>query len=135
MGSKCAMNMIWNTQIIGICISTSTGSTTLTQVTSLLDTCIVFPQWHITSNASFVLSFFVVVGLGVAYEWLRDFQRRVDLRVARSLRAGLTSTGPSAVSGASTSRAPSEEDRLLIDNVKGRKTYASFGFLPEYCAR
>jgi len=42
----------------------------------------VFPQWHIRSNAGFVLSFFVIVGLGVAYEWLRAYQRTVDVKIA-----------------------------------------------------
>ncbi|KAF8588668.1 Ctr-domain-containing protein [Ramaria rubella] len=102
MGSKCAMNMIWNTQII--------------------DTCIVFPQWHITSNTSFVFSFFAIVALGVAYEWLRDFQKRVDIRVAGDLRVRLPNEA--AVSAASTSRVPSEEDSLLTDQFKGRKIVA-----------
>ncbi|KAF8518714.1 copper transporter [Gautieria morchelliformis] len=98
---KCSMNMLWNTQII--------------------DTCIVFPKWHISSNASFMMSFFVIVILGVAYEWLRDLQRRVDLSVARSLRAG---QNEAAVSVASTSREPTEEDGLLTDSVKGRRIVA-----------
>jgi solute carrier family 31 (copper transporter), member 1 len=68
-----------------------------------------------------VLSFLVIVGLGVAYEWLRDIQRRADLSVARSLRAG---QNEAAVSVASTSREPTEEDGLLTDSVKGRRMYA-----------
>ncbi|KAI5123846.1 hypothetical protein M0805_005665 [Coniferiporia weirii] len=68
MGGKCSMNMLWNTQII--------------------DTCVVFPQWHIRSHGSFVLSFFAIVALGIFYEWLRAFARRVDRSVARSLANG-----------------------------------------------
>lgn len=92
----------------------------------LLDICIVFPQWHITSNTSFVISFFVIVGLGVAYEWLREFQRRVDLNIARSLRVGRSDEG--AVSGANTSGVPNEEDSLLTESPKGRRMYASSAF-------
>ncbi|TFY62557.1 hypothetical protein EVJ58_g3792 [Rhodofomes roseus] len=51
MGKMCSMNMIWNTQIE--------------------DTCVVFDWWHIRSTAGFVASFFVIVALGVLYEWLR----------------------------------------------------------------
>jgi len=65
MGGKCSMNMLWNTQII--------------------DTCIVFPQWHIRSTAGFVLSFFAIVALGVFYEWVRATQKAVDRRIAQSL--------------------------------------------------
>lgn len=52
----------------------------------MIDTCIVFPQWHIRSNASFVLSFFVIVALGVLYEYLREVQKEVDRKIAASLR-------------------------------------------------
>ena len=92
----------------------------------MLDTCIVFPQWHVTSNASFILSFLVIVGLGVAYELLRDFQRRVDLNVARSLRKG---QNEGVVSVGSASRAPNEEDGLLTESAKGRRMYALFASL------
>ena len=67
MGPMCSMNMLWNTQII--------------------DTCIVFPEWHIRSHVSFAFSFLAIVALGVFYEWLRAFARRVDRSVARSLAA------------------------------------------------
>jgi len=63
--AHCAMQMLWNTQII--------------------DTCVVFPQWHIRSHFGFVVSFFIIVALGVGYEWLREYQRTVDRRVAQSL--------------------------------------------------
>ncbi|EJD03149.1 Ctr copper transporter, partial [Fomitiporia mediterranea MF3/22] len=53
--------------------------------TQIIDTCIVFPQWHIRSHTSFVLSFFAIIALGVFYEWLRAFARRVDKSVARSI--------------------------------------------------
>lgn len=56
--AKCSMNMIWNTQIEG--------------------TCIVFESWRISSKASFVFSFFVIVAIGVFYEWLRSYQRAFD---------------------------------------------------------
>jgi len=67
MGPMCSMNMIWNTQII--------------------DTCIVFPAWRIKNNFDFVLSFFIIIGLGVLYEWLRLLTRKYDARIARSLIA------------------------------------------------
>ena len=59
---RCAMNMLWNTQIE--------------------DTCIVFRSWHVSSTASFVASCLAVVALGVLYEWLRVAQRALDRRIA-----------------------------------------------------
>jgi copper transporter 1 len=55
--------------------------------TQIINTCIVFPQWHIKSNSSFVLSFLVIVALGVLYEYLREVQKDVDRRIAVGLRA------------------------------------------------
>ncbi|KII92595.1 hypothetical protein PLICRDRAFT_27665 [Plicaturopsis crispa FD-325 SS-3] len=104
MGAKCAMNMIWNTQII--------------------DTCIVFPFWHISSNASFVFSFFVVVALGVGYEYLRAFQRSVDRRIAASLKAKHGGGRSRSVSGergglVSAEEASYQEEGLLT----GRRVF------------
>jgi len=67
MGPKCSMNMLWNTQIV--------------------DTCIVFRSWHIGSNTAFVFSCLAIVGLGLFYEYLREFQRKVDVRIAQRLAA------------------------------------------------
>ncbi|KAF8606366.1 Ctr copper transporter [Ceratobasidium sp. AG-I] len=71
MGPKCDMNMLWNTQII--------------------DTCIVFKSWHISSNGAFLLSFIAIVLLGVGYEWLRRAQTILDVRIARSIVKGKAS--------------------------------------------
>lgn len=73
--SRCAMNMIWNTQII--------------------DTCIVFDWWHIRSNAGFALSFFIIVLLGIAYEYLRELQRAVDRRIALAMKVSRGAAGRS----------------------------------------
>jgi len=63
--AKCKMNMLWNTDII--------------------DTCIVFRSWHISSHTTFVLSILAIISLGVFYEYLRVFQRKLDVRIAVSL--------------------------------------------------
>ncbi|KAK7473087.1 copper transpport protein [Stygiomarasmius scandens] len=68
MEPMCSMNMLWNTQII--------------------DTCVVFPSWHIRSNADFVLSFFIIIALGIFYEYLRVIQKNVDQRIALSMTKG-----------------------------------------------
>lgn len=76
---RCSMNMLWNTDII--------------------DTCIVFRSWHISTKSAFVLSFFIIVGLGVLFEYLRSVQRAVDVKVALQLRwnaaKAMKSPGPS----------------------------------------
>ncbi|KAL5528288.1 CTR2 [Sanghuangporus sanghuang] len=110
MGGKCSMNMLWNTQII--------------------DTCIVFPQWHIRSHASFVLSFFAIVALGIFYEWLRFFARRVDRSVARSIltnsngknkgRPGVSTSGALRRSPSPASASPDEDAGLLTGSSVSR---------------
>ncbi|CCA67599.1 related to a putative low-affinity copper transport protein [Serendipita indica DSM 11827] len=95
---RCWMSMLWNTNII--------------------NTCVVFRQWHIHSYFQFYLSFLAVVALGCSYEWLRDLQRRVDRRIAAQLIS--SGKGKSAVSHHRTS-APgialeddTQEEALLI---------------------
>ncbi|KAH8119199.1 copper transporter [Phellopilus nigrolimitatus] len=99
MGGKCAMSMLWNTQII--------------------DTCIVFPQWHVRSHASFALSFLAIVALGVFYEWLRAFSRGVDRRVARALADG---KGKGRVSPTPGAGFDVDEDAALLT---GRPSFKS----------
>lgn len=85
------------------------------------DTCIVFPQWHIGSNFAFIVSFLIIVGLGIVYEWLRNFQRRIDISITKSLYEPV---GRIPVSDASPSAAGrSETESLLTGHPKGRKMY------------
>ncbi|EPQ57094.1 Ctr copper transporter, partial [Gloeophyllum trabeum ATCC 11539] len=87
----CSMNMLWNTQIE--------------------DTCIVFPEWHIYTKGQFVLSFIAIVALGVLYEWLREFQKTLDRRIALSLAQ--QSKGKGRSSGRNTPDGELEETGLL----------------------
>jgi len=64
---RCKMYMIWNTDII--------------------DTCIVFRWWHVRTHTEFVLTLLAIVLLGVLYEYLRVFQRKIDSYIAQSLVA------------------------------------------------
>lgn len=96
MPAMCSMNMLWNTQII--------------------DTCIVFPSWHIRSNVGFVLSFAAIVLLGVLYEYLRLFQHDVDARIQEK-----TSKGKRAVSPVPASTPERGEDTGLLHGRKVRR--------------
>ncbi|KAG8213675.1 Ctr copper transporter family-domain-containing protein [Butyriboletus roseoflavus] len=91
MPPMCSMNMLWNTQIV--------------------DTCIVFPSWHIHSNAQFVLSFAALVLLSVLYEYLRLFQTNVDVRIREKVNKGRRAATP--VSGRSTPDRGREDTGLL----------------------
>ncbi|KAJ7513054.1 Ctr copper transporter [Mycena galericulata] len=71
---RCSMNMLWNTQI--------------------LDTCIVFRSWHISSPAAFILSCVVIAALAVFYEALRAFQKKLDARIALELANIAPAAGP-----------------------------------------
>ncbi|PSR71183.1 hypothetical protein PHLCEN_2v12942 [Hermanssonia centrifuga] len=64
---RCAMNMLWNTQIE--------------------NTCIVFRSWHISTTQAFVFSCLAIVALGVLYEWLREAQKVMDRKIAATLSA------------------------------------------------
>jgi len=80
--------------------------------TQLIDTCVVFSQWHIHSHFQFFLSFLAIVGLGVLYEYLRmlsrDFDRRIAVKMRTARRTQLTSSGRS-----SPERSDAEETGLL----------------------
>ncbi|KAI0684738.1 Ctr copper transporter [Cytidiella melzeri] len=92
---RCSMNMLWNTQIE--------------------NTCIVFRSWHISSTQAFVFSCFVIVALGILYEWLREVQKVTDRKIAATLSAqgkGKSRVG-GLVSGRRSPEADSEEEGLL----------------------
>jgi len=95
MPPMCKMNMLWNTDII--------------------DTCIVFRSWRISSNAVFFWSCAAIIALGVFYEYLRVIQRRLDYHIALSLSKGKGRTRAGARGRASPegSRGPAEESGLL----------------------
>ncbi|KAJ7785116.1 Ctr copper transporter [Mycena maculata] len=83
---RCSMNMLWNTQIV--------------------DTCIIFRSWHISSTATFLLSCAAIMSLAVFYEGLRAFQKRLDTRIALELANAAPTTG--------TIRLPDAEDADLL---------------------
>lgn len=62
--------------------------------TQIEDTCIVFRSWHVTSTFTFLVSFAIILLLGVSYEWLRKLQRQLDIQTAQRI----TRVGPSASS-------------------------------------
>jgi len=66
MMPKCKMNMLWNTDII--------------------DTCIIFRSWHVSSISFFIGSCISIVLLCVFYEYLRVLQRKIDHHIALSLQ-------------------------------------------------
>ncbi|KAK7005788.1 FAD-binding FR-type domain-containing protein [Favolaschia claudopus] len=96
--ARCSMHMLWNTQII--------------------DTCIVFQSWHVTSNAYFFGSCIAIMALGVFYEYLRAFSKSVDTRIALSLVAN--GKGKHATSGTRSGRSSPDEDAGLLS---GRRVF------------
>jgi len=103
MPATCSVQMLWNTQII--------------------DTCIVFPSWHIRSNTGFVLSCFAIVAMSVFYEYLREFQRKYDVRLACSLAASGKGKGHLSPIGGSGRSTPDDdyEDRGLLTGRKFKR--------------
>jgi len=90
---KCKMNMLWNTDII--------------------DTCIIFRSWHVSSISFFIGSCISIVLLGIFYEYLRVFQRKIDCRAALMLK----SKGKGKPTSGRNSPEDSEDSGLLT----GRK--------------
>ncbi|TFK53534.1 copper transporter [Heliocybe sulcata] len=99
MPMMCSMHMLWNTQIE--------------------NTCVVFSQWHIYTKGQFLLSFIAIVALGVLYEWLREFQKTLDRRIALSLAQ--QGKGKGRLSGRSTPDAEREETGLLSGRLALKK--------------
>jgi len=83
--------------------------------TDIIDTCIVFRTWHVTSNSYFVGSCISIVLLGILYEYLRVFQQKLDYQIASSLQT--KGKGRSSSPGSSGRNSPVEESGLLT----GRK--------------
>jgi len=102
MPAMCSMNMLWNTQII--------------------DTCVVFRSWHVHTHAQFVLSFAAIVLLSVLFEYLRLFQRDVDVRIKE--RVNRKRAASPAVSGRTTPERGEDVGLLhgtrLATNRRGR---------------
>ncbi|KAF9793444.1 copper transporter [Thelephora terrestris] len=97
--ARCKMWMLWNTQII--------------------DTCVVFKSWHIHSNAQFVLSCIAIVLLGVFFEWLRVYAKRVDRKIlAKEGKVRLASSREG-------SRERGESSPKLLDISRASKVYRS----------
>lgn len=81
--AHCKMNMLWYAPppLTPNTISSPHRNT------DILNTCIVFRGWHITSPAGFALSCAAVAALSILYELLRVVQRALDERIARVLSA------------------------------------------------
>ncbi|KAF8800214.1 Ctr copper transporter [Phlegmacium glaucopus] len=92
----CKMNMLWNTDII--------------------NTCIVFRTWHVSSNAFFLGSCIFIVLLGIFYEYLRVFQRKLDYRIALSLQ-NKGKRRSTASSGRNSPEGVSEDSALLTGRI------------------
>jgi copper transporter 1 len=95
--------------------------------TQIEDTCIVFEQWHISSRFVFALSFLAIILISLGYEYLREYQRKLDRRIALTLSRS-KARGKGSVSGRSTpeqSGQEVEEAGLLSGLPKASDWYGS----------
>ncbi|KAG1900590.1 copper transporter [Suillus fuscotomentosus] len=107
MAARCSMHMLWNTQII--------------------DTCVVFSQWHIRSNLQFFFSFLAIVALGMLYEYLRVFSRDFDKRIAVKVRIQNARRTPLTASGRSSSKRH-DDDTKKTGLLNGSRVTKKQGF-------
>lgn len=73
----CIMTMSWNSYTQNVCIIT--------------------PAWHIRSSQGFVLSMLVILGISVAYEYLKWVMRCLDVAIVR-LEDAQSTIGPRGTS-------------------------------------
>jgi hypothetical protein len=85
--------------------------------TQIEDTCIVFKQWHISSRFVFALSFLAIILISLGYEYLREYQRNLDRRIALALSRSKVRS--KAVSGRSTPEqsGPEVEEAGLLSGL------------------
>lgn len=88
MAPKCKMNMLWSVSIISSLLRHSDHVNKIFRNTDIIDSCIVFRSWHISSKTAFVFSCFAIIALGILYEYLRGLQRKLDYHIALSLSKG-----------------------------------------------
>jgi len=87
---RCKMNMLW---YVFFKHRSNNTFLTLCRNTDIIDTCVVFRSWHIRSHTGFFWSLIAIVALGVLYEYLRVFQRKLDWHIAQSLQAKAKAKG------------------------------------------
>jgi len=63
--------------------------------TQIIDTCVVFKSWHIRSTTGFVLSLIAIVLLGIFFEWLRSYAKKVDGKILAKQAKGRVRLGSS----------------------------------------
>jgi copper transporter 1 len=99
---RCKMNMLWNTDII--------------------DTCIVFRSWHVSSISFFIASCIFIVLLCIFYEYLSVFQRKMDYHIALSLKAKRKGKPQGSNSGSGRNSPEDSEDAALLTGRKLLRT-------------
>ncbi|KAJ7701242.1 copper transporter [Mycena rosella] len=98
---RCSMNMLWNTQIV--------------------NTCIVFRSWHVSSTTTFIASCAIIMALGIFYEALRAFQKKLDARIALELV-----NAPGSISLPADNDTDSEDGRTIRKTVPKGTTVPLF---------
>lgn len=91
--ARCKMWMLW---YVGLSARSSRRKRpTILRNTQIIDTCVVFKWWHIRSTTGFVLSLIAIVLLGIFFEWLRSYAKRVDRKIASEQGKGRVRLGNS----------------------------------------
>ncbi|PWZ00172.1 Ctr copper transporter, partial [Testicularia cyperi] len=109
MDMSCSMNMIWNWDTRGLCVVSS--------------------SWRIDSTLQLYLSLVLIAMVGVLYEWLRLYIRRLDAKIARSASLGTSNPAhrrrASVLPTSSSSASPS--DGLLGNQSPANRRSPSLG--------
>jgi copper transporter 1 len=92
----------------------------------IIDTCVVFRWWHVRSYTAFVLTLLAIALLGVLYEYLRLFQRKLDFHIVQSLSA---SKSKGASRGRDRSNSPRGGEERNTSNAFGEDSLEEVGLL------
>jgi copper transporter 1 len=120
---RCKMYMLW---LVSPIVRPDNRSYLSNRNSDIIDTCVVFRWWHVRSYTTFVLTLLAIALLGVLYEYLRVFQRKLDFHIIQSLSA-FKSKGASR--GRDRSNSPRGGEERTTSNAFGEDNLEEVGLL------
>jgi hypothetical protein len=136
-GPKCDMNMyvsLLNPRILLSSLITQTETiTNRLWNTQIVDTCIIFRSWHISSTFTLLLSIVIIILIGIGYEYTRVLQGRLDKSIARGIINKRALNAARSGGGGEGYESPGEE-ALLVGRGSKVRMYVIF-LRSRECAR
>ena len=119
---RCKMNMLWYAYTTHSLPLIPAILTQIPRNTDIIDTCIIFRSWHVSSISFFIGSCISIVLLCIFYEYLRVFQQKMDHRIALLLQAKRKGRPQGSNSGSGRNSPEDSEDATLLTGRKLLRT-------------